>query len=194
LLFPLDDGIEVLYREGNFGLNYVRGLAIIFCWMALLAALGLAAASFLSFPVAAFVALSVMILVLSSGTLSNAVSEGTIANYNAEKGTKGFTPADVIVIPVFKAVLTIINLARDFSPIDSLSTAEVLPGLNWAGQQRRSFCYSAAVWRCLEFRSLPGVNLPPRKEHNEASLKKALMLIVAVCFWRGLSRATVLES
>jgi len=87
-----------------------------------LAALGLAAASFLSFPVAAFVALSVMVLVLSSGTLSNAVSEGTIANYNAEKGTKGFTPADVVVIPVFKAVLTVINLAKNFSPIDSLST------------------------------------------------------------------------
>ena len=39
LLFPLDDGIEVLYREGGFGLNFVRGLGIIFCWMALLAAL-----------------------------------------------------------------------------------------------------------------------------------------------------------
>jgi hypothetical protein len=122
LLFPLDDGIEVLYREGNFGLNYVRGLTIIFCWMALLAAIGLAAASFLSFPVAAFVALSAMILVLCSGTLSNAVNEGTIANYDSEKGTKGFTPADLVVIPMFKAVLTIINLARDFSPIDSLST------------------------------------------------------------------------
>jgi hypothetical protein len=122
LLFPLEDGIEVLYREGSFALNYARGLAIIFCWMSLLAALGLAAASFLSFPVAAFVALSVMVLVLASGTLSNAVSEGTIANYNAEKGTKGFTPADVVVIPVFKAVLTVINLAKNFSPIDSLST------------------------------------------------------------------------
>jgi hypothetical protein len=97
--------------------------------MALLAALGLAAASFLSFPVAAFVALSVMTLVLCSGTLSNAVTEGTIANYNAEKGTKGFTPADVIVIPIFKAVLTVINLARNFSPIDFLSTGR---SITWA--------------------------------------------------------------
>src|SRR6266849_7484491 len=66
LLFPLEDGIEVLYREGSFGLNYARWLGIIFWWMALLAALGLAAASFLSFTVAAFVALTVMALVLSS--------------------------------------------------------------------------------------------------------------------------------
>jgi hypothetical protein len=122
LLFPLEDGIEVLYKEGGFGLNYARGLGIIFCWMAVLAALGLAAASFLSFPVSAFVAISVMTLVLSSGTLSNAVSEGTIANYNAEKGTKGSSPADIVVIPAFKAILGVINLARNFSPIDSLGT------------------------------------------------------------------------
>ena len=122
LLFPLDEGIEVLYHEGGFGLNFARGLGIIFCWMALLAALGLAAASLLSFPVAAFVAVSVMTLVMSSGTLANAVSEGTIANYNPEKGTKGSSPADVVVIPAFKAILWVINLAKNFSPIDSLST------------------------------------------------------------------------
>ena len=127
LLFPLDEGIEVLYREGSFGLNYARGLGIIFCWMALLAALGLAAASFLSFPVSAFVAVSVMILVMSTGTLANAVSEGTIANYNAEKGTKGFTPADIVVIPAFRAILSVINLAKNFSPIDSLSTGRSIP-------------------------------------------------------------------
>jgi hypothetical protein len=122
LLFPLDDGLEVLYREGGFGLNFVRGMGIIFCWMALLAALGLAAASFMSFPVAAFCAVGVLTLVFASGTMANAVSEGTIANYNAEKGTKGSSPADVIVIPTFRAVLKIISLARDFSPIDALST------------------------------------------------------------------------
>jgi len=54
--------------------------------------------------------------------MANAVSEGTIANYNAEKGTKGSSPADIIVIPTFKAALKIIGLAKDFSPVDSLST------------------------------------------------------------------------
>jgi hypothetical protein len=122
LLFPLEDGIEILYREGGFGLNFARGLAIILCWMALLAALGLAAASFLSFPVAAFVSLGLLTMVLSSGTMAGAVSEGTIANYDAEKGTKGWTPADLVVIPVFKAALKVIGLAKSFSPVDSLST------------------------------------------------------------------------
>ena len=122
LLFPGDEGMEVLYPQGGFGLNYFRGLGIIFCWMALLSALGLAAASFLSFPVAAFLSLGILGIVLTSGTMANAVSEGTIADYNAEKGTKGWSPADVVVIPAFKAILKLIALAKDFSPIDSLST------------------------------------------------------------------------
>jgi hypothetical protein len=121
LLFPLDEGIEVLYRKGGFGLNFIRGLGIIFCWMTLLAALGLAAASFMSFPVAAFCSMGVLTLVFASGTMANAVSQGTIANYNAEKGTQGSSPADVVIIPTFRAVLKVISLAKDFSPIDSLS-------------------------------------------------------------------------
>ena len=64
----------------------------------------------------------VLALVFANGTMANAVSEGTIADYNAEKGTKGHSPADVVVIPTFRAVLKLINLAKDFSPIDSLST------------------------------------------------------------------------
>jgi len=132
LLFPLDEGIEVLYHQGGFGFNFTRGLGIIFCWMGLLGALGLAAASFLSFPVAAFVAVSVMTLVLCSGTLANAVSEGTIANYNSEKGTKGSSPLDIVVIPTFKAILTVINLAQNFSPIDSLSSGRSITWLELA--------------------------------------------------------------
>src|SRR5205823_13716374 len=117
-----EDGLEVLYREGGFGLNFVRGLGIILCWMALLAALGLASASFLSFPVAAFLSLALLGVALSSGTLVNAVEESTIANYNAEKGIKGYTPADHVVIPAFRGILWLINRAKQFSPIDSLST------------------------------------------------------------------------
>jgi hypothetical protein len=90
--------------------------------MALLAALGLAAASFLSFPVAAFLSLALLGVALSSGTLANAVEEGTIAEYNSEKGGRGHSPADIVVIPAFRAILWLINRAKQFSPIDSLST------------------------------------------------------------------------
>ena len=122
LLFPLEDGLEVLYPQGGFGLNFMRGVGIIFCWMALLAALGLASASFLSFPVAAFLSLGVLTLALSSGTISNAVTEGTLMGYNSETGRSGHSAVDVVAIPIFRGVLEMINLAKNFSPIDALST------------------------------------------------------------------------
>jgi len=122
LLFPMEDGIEVLYREGGFGLNFVRGLAIILCWMALLAALGLAMASSFSFPVAAFASMAALILTFSTGTLASAVSDGTIMGFNSETGESGRSAADSVAIPIFRVVLKVINLAKDFSPIDSLST------------------------------------------------------------------------
>jgi hypothetical protein len=90
--------------------------------MALLAALGLASASFLSFPVAAFFSLGVLTLALSSGTVANAVSEGTLMGFNEETGRTGHSLLDIVAIPVFRALLQVINLAKDFSPIDSLST------------------------------------------------------------------------
>jgi len=122
LLFPLDDGFEVLYPEGGFALNFARGLAVIFCWMALLAALGLMAASFLSFPVAAFFSMGLLIVGLSGDTLAQTVNSGSVAAGNDETGERGHSVADVVLIPAFKGMLTVISLAKNSSPIDALST------------------------------------------------------------------------
>jgi len=122
LLFPLEDGFEVLYREGGFALNFARGLGVIFCWMCLLTTLGLTASTFLSFPVAAFFSIGLLGVTLSTGTLTTAITEGTVAGWNAEKGTRGHSVLDPVVIPTFRAVLGVINLAKDFSPVDSLAT------------------------------------------------------------------------
>ena len=122
LLFPLGEGMEVLYPEGGFTLNFARGLGIIFCWMALLAALGLMAASFLTFPVAAFFSLGIMMIVLSSGALAEAVEAGTITAGNSETGVMGHSMADLVLIPFFRGLLTVVNLIQNFSPVDALSS------------------------------------------------------------------------
>ena len=126
LSFPVEDGVEVLYPEGGFALNFARGLGIIFCWMALLAAIGLMAASFLSFPVAAFFSMAVLAVVLSSGTLAETVASGSVGVGNDEKGVAGHSVADVILIPMFKGILNVVNLAKNFSPIDSLSSGRAI--------------------------------------------------------------------
>jgi hypothetical protein len=111
-----------LYPEGGFALNFARGLAIIFCWMGFVAALGLAAASFLSFPVAAFFSMAILVVGLSSGTLADAVESGTVVGGNGETGAMGHSIVDAVLIPMFKGLLVAINLVKSFSPIDSLSS------------------------------------------------------------------------
>ncbi|HVU07609.1 MAG TPA: hypothetical protein VHG89_03600 [Verrucomicrobiae bacterium] len=127
LLFPLEDGMEVLYPQGGFALNFVRGLGIIFCWLALMSALGLAAASFLSFPVAAFFSLALLVVVLSSGTLVDAVSSGSVTGANEETGAVGHFVADGVLIPFFKGILATVKLVNQFSPIDALSSGRSIP-------------------------------------------------------------------
>jgi len=122
LIFPLEDGMELLYPESTFGINFIRGLAIIFCWLALLASVGLAAASFLSFPVAAFVSLAVLLVGLSSGTVSTVVEQGTITGFDAAKSGYGHSVVDYVIVPIFQGTLKILKLVESFSPIDSLST------------------------------------------------------------------------
>jgi hypothetical protein len=123
LLFPLEDDLEVLYREGGFILNLARGLGIITCWLAMLTALGLAAASFLSFPVASFVAMAVLLVGLSSGTLAQVIEEGGVSGVDHDTG-KIMNPMwiDRGVVALFSFMLNVINLVQGFSPIDLLST------------------------------------------------------------------------
>jgi hypothetical protein len=123
LLFPLEDGMEVLYREGSFGLNFLRGVAIIFFWLSFLAAVGLMASSFLSFPVAAFLSVGVLIVGMSTGTMSLILEQGTIFEVNHETGVADAPRfVDHVALPLFRALLNLINLVRGFSPIDALST------------------------------------------------------------------------
>ena len=127
LVFPLEDGLEVLYPQGSFALNYARGLGIIFCWMGLLAALGLAAASFLTFPVATFFSLAMLTVILSSDTLAESVEAGTVTAGNSETGVMGHVSADTVLIPFYKGILAVTGLVKGFSPIDSLSTGRSIP-------------------------------------------------------------------
>jgi hypothetical protein len=122
LLFPIEDGFEILYREGGFRLNYLRGLGIILCWLGLIGALGLAAASFLSFPVAAFFCGTLLFVASSGSTLSSVISEGGIMGADHETGAINNSWVDAVLLPLFKGALKIINLVQGFSPVEALST------------------------------------------------------------------------
>jgi hypothetical protein len=122
LFFPMEDGFEVLYRENSFGVNFARGLAVILCWLALLSAIGLASASFLSFPVAAFCSLAVLLMGLSSGILSDVQEQKSIFGFTQEQPGTLRKIVDNVAVPVCGAALKIVNLVQSFSPVDDLST------------------------------------------------------------------------
>ncbi len=127
LLFPLDGGVEVLYKKGTFAPNFFRGMILIYCWLGFLCALGLMAASFLSFPIAAFFTLAMLFIGFSNGTLSQIVYEGGITGVDSNTGQTA-APALVDRFAVFMAgkLLWLINMVRDFSPVDSLSTGRLI--------------------------------------------------------------------
>lgn len=54
------DDVAVLYRVGDFGPNFIRGMALIFIELSFLAALGVLAGSFVSFPVACLLCFSML--------------------------------------------------------------------------------------------------------------------------------------
>ena len=127
LLFPLEDGMEVLYPQGSFTLNFLRALGIIFCWLILLSSIGLMAASFLSFPVAAFFSMAMLAVAFSSGTLAENLDLNNPAPPPGAAAPR--TLSDMITTPLFLGILDVVNLAENFSPIDSLSTGH---SISWS--------------------------------------------------------------
>ena len=72
--FTPGEGLELLYRVGGFEGNLVRALALIWWQLAFLAMLGLAAGTFLGFPVACLLCLLVYLVGSGSSFLGEAVS------------------------------------------------------------------------------------------------------------------------
>lgn len=123
VLFPLEDGLEVLYPEGGFGPNFIRGLAIILFWLGLLAAIGLFAASKLQFSVAAFVSLSILLVGLSSGSLKQVVEQRGIVGIDHDTGqVAAETTINRVAVAVYGSARKVIELITGYDPVDSLST------------------------------------------------------------------------
>lgn len=59
VIFPQEDGFEVLYKAGSFGSNFIRVAFIIFARLVFLAALGVSLTTWLGFPVAVLCCLAV---------------------------------------------------------------------------------------------------------------------------------------
>ncbi|MBN2020169.1 MAG: hypothetical protein JW749_08090 [Sedimentisphaerales bacterium] len=70
VIFPLEDGLEVLFQADSFTANFVRAVLLVFIRLVFLAALAVFAGSFLSFPVAVLLCLAVFTMANMSGFIN----------------------------------------------------------------------------------------------------------------------------
>jgi hypothetical protein len=67
VIFPPDEGLELLYKAESYTTNYIKAVVMIFLRLVFLACIGIFAASFLSFPVAILLCLLVLCIATVSG-------------------------------------------------------------------------------------------------------------------------------
>lgn len=67
VIFPLEDGLQVLYKADSFGANFIRAASLILFRLVFLACLGILASTFLSFPVAILLCLVIFFTATISG-------------------------------------------------------------------------------------------------------------------------------
>jgi len=67
VIFPLEDGLEVLYKADTFTSNFIRAVLLILFRLIFLACLGILASTFLSFPVAILLCLVIFFTASFSG-------------------------------------------------------------------------------------------------------------------------------
>lgn len=106
IVFDKDDDIELMCGIGTFPGNIVRTVAMIWCRLAFLAAAGLLASSFLSFPVACIGCLLVLAVSSASSWLGDAVrwtapAGGQDGYWSFGSAVRGATAAFIWLVPDF---------------------------------------------------------------------------------------------
>jgi hypothetical protein len=127
IIFLMEDGPMILYHDGGFGMNLFRGLLIIYFWLGLISAIGLMASSFLSFPVATFMSLGILLISASGGTLQQIIDEGGITGVNHETGRKDESSIiDGTAIFFAEVGVKITKSIWGYSPVGSLSDGRTI--------------------------------------------------------------------
>ena len=135
--------VQLMYRESGFAINFIRALGILLAWLGIFAALGLFAAGFMSFPMAAFSCLAVLGISLFSPVMKEVLDDGTIMN-TYTLGERDRSVVDWYAIPAFTLLVTLIDPVKDYSPISSLAEGE---SVTWGELAKAySFIWGVSGW------------------------------------------------
>jgi len=121
-VFSREDGVAFLFRSGTFAGNFIRALVVVLFALALLAALGLTAGSLFSFPVAAFVASSCVVILAMSHFLVFAAERESAGGSHAHEGeTEEHSQVLAITEKALSGLHAVATPALRFAPLASLA-------------------------------------------------------------------------
>ena len=139
ITFPTGNGLQILYRVGGFGPNFARGVLMEWVKLAFLSMLGLAAATYLGFPVACLFTLAVLLTAVISGYLL-----GSLEPFRADLADSGLPRTATVLNAVLKSVVWLLQHYSRYDavpdvvngrwvPWDAVGSCLVWIGLVWSG-------------------------------------------------------------
>lgn len=114
LSFP-PDGLEITYAAGSFRMNFLRSVAVLWVKLAFLAMVGVVAGTFLSFPVACMVSLTVFFSAEGASFTRSALD-----NYSTEDREGKTLILNTIVAKVAEVVSGLFRVYSDLKPTSRL--------------------------------------------------------------------------
>lgn len=133
IVFPPDEGVEVLIRVGGFAPNFARGLMLIFFRLMFLAALGLFCSTFLTFPVAAITTLCVFLAAMASGFIGEIAEKPTLFTPEHHHGpAPKSTIADKAVRAMLKGISTVLPKFSRYNPVPELNNGNEISDKRFA--------------------------------------------------------------
>lgn len=106
IYFEGDDGLEILYKVGSFEMNFVKSLLLILFRLAFLSAVGLFFSTFVSFPVACFCVLTILMFCIGMPWWLESIGANMERPSVAVDPYGRFGPAvRLLLVPVLKILL-----------------------------------------------------------------------------------------
>jgi hypothetical protein len=168
VVFPMEDGLEVLQKTGPFWPNLYRALLVIGLYLALLAAIGVVTGALFSFPVAALVAFALFTMgLLSPWFMTVSQEPGGYTLFRTTPQIIGQAPtvgqaAGTMANRVFQGVLgVVVSVLPGFghyNPVEDLVTGRMV---SWALLARAAFWFLVVRGGLV---ALVGIWLFKRKE------------------------------
>ncbi len=131
LVFRVEDGLEVLYSDGGFLLNYAKSLVVILSRLALLSALGLWASTFASLPVSTMMILTLILITSSDQLFKTIATEGTLSAVHEHDGPASGNILDWVMVPIFTGLYHFTETLKSIAAIERLVTGRSIPTGTW---------------------------------------------------------------